>query len=477
MRLRPLRNFAEGSWYRQDSDVENASRIPIAWRGPLIGTLAAAAFASALPARGTDAREARHEPALPGMRWVTAWGTSQQPDTTPVQVSDQTVRLIARVTLPGDVIRIRLDNTFSAAPVTIGRAYVGARASSALVAPDTSRQVTFDGGAAQVVIPAGGSVTSDPVELRVLAQQDLAVSLYVPDASVQASQHGDAVVTSYMNVVGGGDAAADEAATAFTRTFTSMPWLKAIDVLSPRQTSTIVAFGDSITDGTCTTLDAHDRWEDLLSVRLDTDPLGDCDVPKRLRERWPRRRGMVNEGIGGNTLTGEGLRPPPDSIPGLERLERDVLSHHGVSHVILFMGTNDIRREQTAENVIAAMRTIAQRVKAEGIAIYGATIIPRHDMPPSGTNTGWNPAKTQIRNAVNQWIRTSGVFDAVLDFDAVVRDPAAPDRIYPPFNCGDGIHPSPAGYYQMGKSLDLNLFDAGRRRRHPRRWPSLARIR
>lgn len=141
-----------------------------------------------------------------------------------------------------------------------------------------------------------------------------------------------------------------------------------------------------------------------------------------------------------------------------------MLSHSSVTHVILFMGTNDIRRGASAAQVIAGMQNIIQRVKVPGLKIYGATIIPRHNVAPSGTNTGWNPAKTAIRNEVNQWIRTAAPFDAVLDFDKVVRDPANPDLIYPPFNCGDGIHPSPAGYYQMGKSVDLDLFNEKLRR-------------
>ncbi len=171
----------------------------------------------------------------------------------------------------------------------------------------------------------------------------------------------------------------------------------------------------------------------------------------------------MNEGIGGNTITRNALSPPPDSIPGLERLDRDVLSHAGVTHVVLFMGTNDIRREASAAQVIAGMENIIQRVKAKGLRIYGVTIIPRHNVAPSGTNTGWNPAKTAIRNQVNQWIRTVAPFDGVLDFDKVVRQPANGDLLVPAFNCGDGIHPSPAGYYRMGKSVDLDLFEESER--------------
>jgi lysophospholipase L1-like esterase len=382
--------------------------------------------------------------------WVTAWGTSQQPNVPPATVTNATVREFARVTIPGQLIRIRLDNTFGSDAVTIGKASVAHRVQGALVAAGSTRQVTF-GGSASVTIPVGGGVYSDPVALTVHAWQDVAVSLYIPGTAVNPSRHGSAVVTNYVSATGSGDFTADETRTPFTGTFTSTYWLKSIDVFSPASTSAVVGFADSITDGTCSTLDAHDRWEDLLAVRLD---LAEGD-------RSGGRRAIVNEGIGGNTITRQGLQPPPDSIPGLERLDRDVFSHSGVSQVVLFEGTNDIRRGATARQVIDGMRDIIDRVHARGLKIYGVTIIPRHNVPPSGTNTGWNDAKTAIRNAVNQWIRTQAPFDAVIDFDKVVRQPANPDLLVPDFNCGDGIHPSPAGYYRMGKSVKLELFERG----------------
>jgi lysophospholipase L1-like esterase len=391
--------------------------------------------------------------ARPGATWVTAWGTSQQ-SLADVQITNATVRMIARVTIPGENIRIRLDNTFGADPLRIGRAYAGYRIQGASVAAGSNRPVTFS-GTTDVMIPAGGSVWSDPIRLPVLAQQDLAVSLYVPGSNVRPSQHNGAVVTSYRSADGTGDVASMEDRNSFTATTTSMWWLKAIDVESASSAGTIVAFGDSITDGTCTTLDAHDRWEDVLSVRLG------LEYEAGGRGGRGRARGLeavVNEGIGGNTLTREGLMPPVDSTPGLERVDRDVLSHHGVTDVVLFMGTNDIRRGATAGQVIAAMTTIAQKAKARGFRVIGASIIPRHNVPPAGTNTGWNPEKTRIRNEVNQWIRTKAPFDGVIDFDRVVRDPANPDLLRPEFNCGDGIHPSPAGYYAMGTSIGLSLF-------------------
>jgi lysophospholipase L1-like esterase len=381
-------------------------------------------------------------------RWITAWGTSQQA-LGATGLSNATVRMIARVTIAGEAVRIRLDNAYGASPLSVGKAYVGLRIQGAVLATNSNRQVFFD-KSAQVTVPAGGSVTSDPVPLRVMAQQDLAVSLHIPGADVRPSQHTAAQVTSYLTANGAGDTTADETAVPFTATTTSTFLVKSVDVLSSMSPGAIVAFGDSITDGTCSTVDAHDRWEDVLAMRLafDASSRGSADAHKA----------VVNEGIGGNTITREHLQPPPDSTPGLERLERDVLSHHGVTHVVLFMGTNDARREAPAAHIIAGTEDIVRRVKKAGLKIVGATMIPRHNRPPAENNTGWSAAKTRVRNEVNQWIRTKAPFDAVIDFDKMVKDPGNADLINPPFNCGDGIHPSPRGYYEMGRSVALNVF-------------------
>ena len=379
----------------------------------------------------------------PAPRWITAWATSQQ-SLDEAGVTDATVRLIARVTAGGDSVRIRLDNGYGTEPLRIGSAAIGHRMRRAGLVPGTNQPVRF-GGDRSVTIPPGGNVQSDPVSLAVLARQDLAVSLHLPGAAVRPSRHNGALVTSYASADGAGDLTTDETPTGFTETMTSMWWLKSIEVLTASAGGTIVAFGDSITDGSCSTVDAHDRWEDWLAVRLATaeDPAA--------------RRAVVNEGIGGNTVTRENLEPPPGSTPGVERLERDVLSHAGVTDVILFMGTNDIRREASARQVIAGMETIIDQVHARGIRIHGVTIIPRHTRAPTQNNSGWSPAKTRIRNEVNAWIRGTASFDGVLDFDQVVRDPADPDLIFSAFNCDD-IHPTPRGYFEMGWSVPLDLF-------------------
>ena len=310
---------------------------------------------------------ARARPAARQAAWVTAWGTSQQAlGDTPI--TNATVRMIARVTIPGDGVRIRLDNAFGTEPVVIGRAYVGHRVQGAALAAGSNRPVTFN-GASEVAVPAGGSTWSDPVRLPVLAQQDLAVSLYIPGSSVRPSQHTGAVATSYRSADGSGDVTSEEGRAPFGSTTTSLWWLKAIDVESVASPGAIVAFGDSITDGTCSTLDAHDRWEDVLSVRLGLEH--DANA-RRASGPGPGLKAVVNEGIGGNTITREGLTPPADSTPGLERLDRDVLSHHGVTDVVMFMGTNDIRRGATASQVTAALTSMVQKVKAKGIRVVGS---------------------------------------------------------------------------------------------------------
>lgn len=416
----------------------------------LVSRAAAAALFVTAVAAGPTALLGQTSDAGP---WVTAWSTSQQALGNDA-VTNATVRMIARVTVPGNAVRIRLDNAFGTEPLRIGRASVGHRVQGATLAAGSVRALTFD-KAPGVAIPPGGTVWSDAVPLQVLAHQDVAVSLYIPGTSVKPSQHTNAVVTSYRTADGGGDVVGEEGRAPFAMTTTSLWWLKAIDVQSSASAGVIAAFGDSITDGTCSTLDAHDRWEDVMAVRLGLEHEGASRGGRGARQGL---KAVLNEGIGGNTVTREGLTPPPDSPPGLERLDRDVLSHHGVTDVVLFMGTNDIRRGATAANVIEGMSAIVQRVKSKRIRIVGVTIIPRHNVAPVGTNTGWSPEKTRIRNEVNQWIRTKAAFDGVIDFDKVVRDASNADLIHPPFNCGDGIHPSPLGYNVMGKSVDLNLF-------------------
>jgi lysophospholipase L1-like esterase len=373
----------------------------------------------------------------PGKQWTTAWSTSQQALANE-RLSNATVRMIARVGVGGESLRIRLDNFYGTAPVHIGRAQVGWRRRGAAIFPGSSRQLMFM-GSPDVTIPAGGTVTSDPVTLSTVAQQDVAVSLYVPDKDVQASQDGNTGMTSYVTASGAGDVAAQEGAEPFGTQTGAGLWLKAIDVLSANANGAIVAFGDSITDGACTTRDANERWPEVLAMRLDAAD---------------RRIAVLNEGIGGNTLLAKHPEPiPPSGRPGLERLDRDVLAHHNVTHVILFLGTNDLRRSSTAEMVRDGMLETIKRIKASGARVIGATVIPRHN----NQQFPWDDAKTKRRNELNRWIRTQAPFDGIVDFDKAVRQQANADLLNPAFDC-DGIHPTPRGSYEMGKSIDLGLF-------------------
>jgi lysophospholipase L1-like esterase len=370
-----------------------------------------------------------------GEQWFTATGFSQQGLGPAAEaVTNATVRMIQRSTIAGNFVRVRLENTFGLAPVTFGEAFVGLRDTGAALVPRSRTQLTF-GGLSSVTIPPGEGVTSDSVRLKVEAQEDIAVSLYVPGASVQASRHNNARITSYRTAANAGNHAADADGTAFTTMTTQMLWVAAIDVFAPSVTGAIVCFGDSITDGTGSTVDGHDRWHDVLALRL-------LELPAN------QMKSIVNEGIGGNRINPPGGQGPAAVL----RLDRDVLGRAGATHVIFFEGTNDIAGGATAAQVIAGAQEIIDRVHDAGLTIIGVTIIPRH-------NAAWTPAMTAFRNDVNAWIRNVADFDAVIDFDEVVRDPGFPDLINPIYDLGDHIHPNPLGYAVMGNAIDLAILE------------------
>ncbi len=385
-------------------------------------------------------------------QWVASWGSSLQglspEDAT---VTNATIRLMARSTVAGDRVRVRLENTYGSEPLAIGAAAVGLRNNGPSLVAGSSRELRF-GGSGSVAIPAGEYVVSDPVDLAVAAGQGLAVSLHVPGANLRSSMHRTALTTSYLTEVGAGDWTGNVDGEPYTETTPWMHWLSAVEVFSSSARGAIVAFGDSITDGSCATTDGHDTWPDILYTRL-------------LHAAGTARLGVVNAGIGGNTVV---RVPPVTSTPGVERMDRDVLALAGVTHVVVFLGTNDLRRQATAEQVIAGLDEVVGRARARGLRVAAATIIARNPTPRGGLppELGFGPAQNDRRHAVNEWIRDNDNLHAVLDFDAVMKDAGDPNLINPVYDC-DGIHPNAFGYAAMGGSIDLGVFDEGLRESAP----------
>lgn len=394
-----------------------------------------------------------------GLHSFGTWAASpQQPHPTGVShdgMTDQTVRLIVHTSVGGHDVRIRLSNVFGNRPVTFGAAHVGLRAGQvgSAIVPGSDRELTFQ-GQGSVTIRAGQEVFSDPARLTVGAQQDLAVSLFAPSSTGPATWHAFADTTSFMSDKGTGDHTADLSGAAFRTQIFSWLWLDGVDVVHPSETGTIVAFGDSITDGTASTLDANHRWPDFLARRL-------LELPAS------EQKSVVDEGIGGNRV----LNPSEAfGVSALDRLDRDVLSQTGVTHVILLEGINDIgfsnlsivtlpdgastlpHTNVSADQIIMGYKAIIARVHARGLKIFGGTLTPFR-----GALYFYEAGELK-RQAVNQFVRTSGAFDGVIDFDAAIRDPNDPSRIFPAFDPGDHLHPNDAGYQAMANAIDVSMF-------------------
>jgi lysophospholipase L1-like esterase len=402
-------------------------------------------------------------------QWVAAWSTSPQgpyPTGFPIaqpllnfafpsdEARNQTLRLIVHPSIGGDTLRLRLSNTFGTQPVTFGVVFVGLQAADqgANVVPGSNRAVTF-GGLTSVTIPIGQEVFSDPLDFKIDdatgQPRNLAVSLYVPGLSGPMTWHAAAFETSYLSNPGAGNHARDVDDSAFLYSTTSWFWLDGVEVRAGTDTATLVALGDSITDGFYSTLNENDRWPDDLARQLQRRPRG---------KHWS----VVNEGIGGNMVTRlqriQGGCTPCDGPPLLDRLDRDVFGQAGVESIILLEGINDLGGAgATAEQVIAGMREVIGRVHDHGLIIIGATITP-------STGTTFNlygTAETNSRRMqVNQFIRTSGEFDGVVDFDAAVRDPSHPEQLLPAFDtnstvggAGDHLHPNRAGFQAMAGTV------------------------
>lgn len=374
--------------------------------------------------------------------WVAAW--TAPPDTAGPVLDGQTVRQVVRASVAGTQLRIRLSNLLGATAVTLGPVRVALSAGGADAVPGTSHPVLFH-GQPTVTIAKGESALSDPVTMDVKALQSLAVSLYVPAAKAYhpATIHNAGMATACIT-----ERVDATAAVRFPceENSGSRFYLTGVEVASPSTRATLVAFGDSITDGVGSKADADERWPDYLAARLQADP--------KLQSV-----GVADEGIGGNRILHDNYGPS-----ALSRFDRDVLDQPNVRWVLLLEGINDIggsgyawdaKDKVSAQQLIAGMQTLVARAHARHVKVYGATLTPYG-------GSGWpyhSAAGEQVREAVNAWIRHSGTFDGVVDFDKAVRDPAAPTRLLPAYDSGDHLHPNSAGYRAMAAAVDLRLFD------------------
>ncbi|MEV4617714.1 SGNH/GDSL hydrolase family protein [Asanoa sp. NPDC049573] len=394
-----------------------------------------------------------------GQTWIATWGTAVHGAAAPPQPAttfdNQTLRQVVHVSTGGAALRVRLSNEYGAGRLSIGAARVARSAGGSAIVPGTDRPLTF-GGRTAFEIPRGAPALSDPVRLGVPARSDLVISIFLPRETPAATQHSAAFQRTF---VAAGDATR-AANLPGAQESTSWYFLSGVSVTGNARAGAVVTFGDSITDGAVTTVDANHRWPDFLARRLQAD-------------RGLRDVGVVNKGIGGNRLLYDGNTLPGTGFDGLgpifgdsalSRFDRDVAAQAGARHVIVLLGINDIGQPTSfsppseavsVDDLSYGYRELIARAHERGLKIYGATMTPFQDTTIAGYYTPANEAK---RQAANAWIRTSGEYDAVIDFDRAVRDPAQPGRMLPAYDSGDHLHPNDAGMAAMADAIPLRLF-------------------
>jgi len=392
--------------------------------------------------------------------WVATWGAAPlppaaQPSGGPSpplnSFSGQTIRQVVRISAGGDRVRIRLTNEYGTQPLVIGAARISIVDADGNGDPASGKPVLF-AGQGSVTIPAGSPYVSDAISLSVKPLSSVAISLYFPGDTGPCTCH--AVGLQTAQVSGKGDFTAQTFVASAT--MQQRAFLSGVEVETSGSGKAIVVLGDSISDGVGSTLGKNRRWPDLLAERL---------VARDKRKAW----GVVNMGISGNRVLSDGA-----GVSALARLDRDVLSVAGLEYVIVFEGVNDLGISYgkfesgplaerfkaqralsgvvTADMMIAGYRQIIRRAHAKGVKVFGATIAPY------GGAMYYQPEGEAVRVEINKWIRTAGEFDAVLDFDSVLRDPGRPTEMAASLHAGDHLHGSDAGYEAVAKSIDLKLF-------------------
>jgi lysophospholipase L1-like esterase len=373
--------------------------------------------------------------------WVGTWATGPQlvePRNMPPEpgLSNNTLRQIVHVSLGGDSLRVKFSNEFGTTPVTMKAVHIAVSEDSSVIAPSTDKALSFD-GKPSVTIQPGIAVTSDPFGFELKPLSNVTITIYFGDISPNLTGHPGSRTTSYI-LTGDKVSAANFSGAAKTD-----HWyiIKGIDVVAPKSAAAIVVLGNSITDGRGSGTNKQDRWPDELA--------------KRLQENSGTREvAVLNEGIGGNCVLEGGLGPT-----ALSRFDRDVIDQTKVKWLIILEGINDIGGSRgpeasaiIADRLIDAYKWMIKTAHANGIKVYGAT------MTPFGGSFYDRPGHEEARKKVNDWIRNSGDFDAVIDLDAAVRDPANPLHILPKYDSGDHLHPSEAGHKKLAEAVDLTLF-------------------
>lgn len=346
---------------------------------------------------------------------------------------NQTVRMIVRTSIGGRRVRLQFSNAFSAAPLVLGAAHIATRAKESEIVPATDRALTFS-GKPSATIPVGALIVSDAVDLDVTPLGDLAVSVFFPSDTGTPTTHATGLHSTYISKEGNFTA---QPALADAATTQSWYFLSSVDVLAPATTGLIVAYGDSITDGATSTVDSDHSWPSLLAARLVKGGTANLAV--------------VNQGISGNRVLRDGT-----GVNALARFDRDVLSQEGVKWLMILEGINDIgqgaRDPVTADELIAGQRQLIERAHMHGIKVIGCTLTPYKGA------AYYSDEGEGKRIALNNWILTSGAYDATVDFDAATKDPNDPKQIRPDFNIRDHLHPNDAGYQAMADAINLSIF-------------------